>query len=155
MESKTSSEEAHSQDQKCVREDRANHGRLYDVDLSFDQSEDGDDQFHEVPECGCVRKSLISKGLGGIRWNYGSGLTVEESTKTVADSQGCLFGTEAKEGRKRDDSEEGEDEDQGVRVSGEVESPRDGDENDLNGKESASARRSQGNVKACSYAPSR
>jgi hypothetical protein len=54
-----------------------------------------------------------------------------------------LFGSETEKGSERDDGEEGEAENEGVGKVGEVEGPRDRDEDDLRGERRASQRKSE------------
>jgi hypothetical protein len=57
--------------------------------------------------------------------------TIEQSSETVSDSKSNLFGSEPEKRGKRDDGEEGEDEDECVREVGKVKRPGDGDEDHL------------------------
>lgn len=82
--------------------------RSHNVELSFNESEDTDEQFDSVSE--------------------GS---VQESPQTIANPERYLLRRESKQGSERDDGEEREDEDEGVRLTRELESPGDGDEDEL------------------------
>lgn len=52
VEAQPSRKVAHAEHQQAVGEDRAEHGRLDNAQLSLDQRKDGDDQFHGVSEGG-------------------------------------------------------------------------------------------------------
>jgi hypothetical protein len=48
VESKTTSKVTHSEHQQDVTEDTSNHTGLYDIDISLDQCDDGDEQLDHI-----------------------------------------------------------------------------------------------------------
>jgi hypothetical protein len=105
VEPQTSREETTPQDQQRVTEDGPDHAGLNQPDLPLHQGEDADEEFDGVSES-----------------------SVQETTESVAGSESQLLGRERQQGCKRNDGEEGEDEDDDVGLVGKVKSPGDGNE---------------------------
>lgn len=102
MKPQSTREESTAHDEETIRKDRTQHRRPDDVEFSFDESEDRDDQLDSISE-----------------------RCVEETSECVPYSEGEFFGCETEECGEGNDREEGTDENDGRGLSRKVHRPCD------------------------------
>jgi len=114
-----------------------NSRRLHDVEFSLHERKDTDEEFDCVSE-GCIEKTLkLKRAKHELAREEQAGKKrkgLSTHAQRVPDSQRDLLRREPKQGSKRNDGEERKDEDEGVRLVRELESPGDGDEDELETK---------------------
>lgn len=119
VESETTGKVTHTQDEKNVTEDGTNHTGLDDIDVSFDKSEDSDEQLDDVT-------LRLSDRSGRIHaWKDLPEGSVEQATPGLTKPESDLFSGKGQTAGERDDAQQASDEDGHVRLAGVGESPSD------------------------------